>query len=177
LKRNIIIGFLFFIVFLVGCSREQSFEHFFQQEVKEMHKGEKNYSYSLLHTELNAVHEDDAIAVFNEHNNQGEQIFIAYFEKENNQWEWKQTRGAEWNTPVKWSSMNKEPYIYSGTISDNSNAEVYAGDEPAKIINVEYDKWFWYAISPIKDVKVKTVKEDGTKEIIEEINHEELQSK
>jgi Mg/Co/Ni transporter MgtE len=143
LKRNIIIGFLFFIVFLVGCSREQIFEDFFQQKMKEMHKGEKNYSYSLLHTELNAVHEGDAIAVFNEHNNQGEQIFIAYFEKENNQWEWKQTRGAEWNT----------------------------------LINVEDDKRFWYAISPIKDVKVKTVKEDGTEEVIEEINHEELQSK
>ena len=57
--------------------------------------GEKNYSYSLIHTELNAVHKGDAITVFKESNKQGEQMFIAYFEKENNQWEWKQTWGAE----------------------------------------------------------------------------------
>lgn len=53
--------------------------------------GEKNCSYSLIHTELNAVHEGDAITVFKECNKQGEQIFMAYFEKENNQSEWKQT--------------------------------------------------------------------------------------
>ncbi|WP_100405593.1 hypothetical protein [Bacillus solitudinis] len=178
MKRNIITGFLFCIVFLVGCSNEQTFEDFFHQKMKEMHKGEKSYSYSLVHTELNAVHEDDGIAVFKErNNNQEEQIYIAYLEKEGNQWEWKRTRGAEWNTPVKWSSMNQPPYIYSGAISDSSIIEVYAGDEPAKIINIEDDKSFWYAISPIKDVIVKMVKEDGIEEIIEEINYEELQSK
>lgn len=66
--------------------------------------------------------------------------------------------------------MNQKPFIYSSTISGNSIREVYEGDEPAKIINVEEGKKFWYAISPIKDVKVMVVKEDGTKEIIEEIN-------
>ena len=39
--------------------------------------GEKNYSYSLIHTELNAVHEGDDITVIIECNKQGEQIFIA----------------------------------------------------------------------------------------------------
>ncbi|MEH7072600.1 hypothetical protein [Neobacillus drentensis] len=172
MKRNIIIGFLFFIVFLVGCSREQTFEDFFQQKMKELHKGEKNYSYSLVHTELNAFHEDDAIAVFKEDKNQGEHIFIAYFEKAENKWEWKQTRGAEWNTQVKWSSMHKVPYIYSGTICDKSVAEVYVGDQSAKIINLEDDKRFWYAISPNENVQVMMVKKDGTEEKIEEIDHE-----
>ncbi|MGG3738953.1 hypothetical protein [Aeribacillus pallidus] len=176
MKKKIIVGFLLYIVFLVGCLKEQTFEEFFHQEMKEMHKEEENYSYTLVHTELNAVHEDDAIAVFKEHNNRGEQIFIAYFEKQDNQWVWKQTRGAEWNTPVKWSSMHQTPYIYSGPISDNSIIEVYAGEEPAKIITVEGEKRFWYAISPVKNVEVMIVKEDGTKEIIEEIDHGEIQN-
>ncbi|ATP40761.1 hypothetical protein CSE16_12265 [Solibacillus sp. R5-41] len=63
--------------------------------------------------------------------------------------------------------MNSEPYIYSCAINDNSIAKVYAGDEQATIIDVEGEKRFWFAISPIKYVKVKVVKIDGT----EEINH------
>ncbi|MFF2288941.1 hypothetical protein [Peribacillus butanolivorans] len=59
-----------------------------------MHLGEKDYSYSLVHKQMNVMHEDDAIVVFKENNAQGEQIFIAYFEKENDKWEWKQTSGA-----------------------------------------------------------------------------------
>ena len=91
--------------------------------MKEMHLGEENFSYSLVDKQFDLVHEDDAIAVFTEHKNQEEKIFIAYFEKVNNQWEWKHTRGAKWNSPVKWSSMNSEPYIYSGAINDNTIAE------------------------------------------------------
>jgi hypothetical protein len=177
LKRTIIIGFLFCIVFLVGCSGEQTFEDFFQQKMKEMHIGEENYSYSLVHKDFNVVQPDDAIAVFEEYDNQEEKIFIAYFEKEENQWKWKQTNGAEWHSPIKWSSMSNEPYIYSGTINDISITEVYVGEELATIINVKEDKRFWYAISPINDAEVIIVKDDGSKEIIEEINYEELQSK
>lgn len=178
LKQKIIFGLItiFCIVFLAGCIKYQTFEDFFHQEIKEMHIGEEDYSYSLIHTELNVVHESDAVAVFKEQNNRGDQIFVAYFEKKEKQWEWKQTRGAEWNTPVKWSSMKQVPYIYSGPISDNSIAEVYAGNVPANIININGDKRFWYAISPIKDVKVTTIKEDGTEEIIEEIDYEKIQS-
>ncbi|QFF98975.1 hypothetical protein PB01_09085 [Psychrobacillus glaciei] len=145
--------------------------------MKEIHIGEESYSYSLVNKQFNVVHEDDAIAVFKEHKNQEEKIFIAYFEKGDNQWEWKQTKGSTWNPPVKWSSMKNEPYIYSGSINDNSIAEVYAGDERATIINVEDEKRFWFSISPIKDVKVKMVKTGGNEEIIEEINYEELDSK
>jgi hypothetical protein len=162
LKSQIIIGFVLCMIFLGGCSKEQKFEEFFQQRMTEMHTDEKNYSYSLIHTELNAFHEDDAIAVFKEHNNQGEQILIAYFTKENNQWEWKQTRGAELDSPVKWSSMNQAPFIYSGLISDNSIVEVFAGNEPATFINLEGDNRFWYVISPTKDVEVMMVEKDGT---------------
>lgn len=97
-----------------------------------------------------------------------------HFEKQDNQWAWKQTRGAEWNTPVKWSSMHQTPYIYSGPISDNSITKVYAGEEPAKIITVEGEKRFWYALSNVKDVEVKVEKKDGTLEIIEEIDQEML---
>jgi hypothetical protein len=162
------------ILLIVGCSQQQTFEIFFDAKMEKMHSGEDGYSYKLVQKEFNVVHQDDALAVFKENNARGEQIFIAYFEKEDNQWLWRQTRGAEWDSPVKvnWSSMNQAPFIYSGAISDNSIAEVYAGDEPAKIIDVEEGKRFWYAISPTEDVKVMMVKKDGTKEIVEEIDYE-----
>ena len=167
----------FSIFLIVGCSQQQTFETFFHEKMDRMHIGEQDYFYKLVYKEFNVVHEDDAVAVFKQKNKNGDQIFIAYFEKQDNQWSWIQTRGAEWNSPVKWSSMNHIPYIYSGTISGNLISKVYAGDEPAKIIKVEEDKRFWYAISPIKDVEVMVVNEDGTKEIIEDINNEEASSK
>lgn len=151
----------------------QSFEDYFHNVMKKNKKEyaeDVNYSYSLIHQEQNVVHPDDAIAIYKEHNLQGEQIFIAYFEKENGYWNWKQSRGAEWDWPLKWTSMNKVPYIYSGAIKDGSIKEIYAGQAKAKIIDVENDKRFWYAISNEKDVDVKYVKEDGTQEIINEID-------
>jgi hypothetical protein len=151
----------------------ETFEKFFHQKMEKMHKQEKVYSYTLIHTELSAVHEDDAIAVFIENNNRGEQVYIAYFEKQDNQWEWKQTRGSKWNSRMNWSSMNQKPYIYSGPLSDNSIKEVYAGEEQAKIITVEGDRRFWYAISPVRDVEVMMVTEDGNKKIIEEVKPED----
>nr|WP_304219523.1 hypothetical protein [Fredinandcohnia onubensis] len=146
-----------------------TFKEYFHQKMEEMHKQEKNYSYTLIHTELNAVQKDDAIAVFKENNNNGEQIYIAYFEKQDNQWEWKQTRGAGGDSRINWSSMNQRPYIYSGVLSDNSIIEVYAGEEQAKIITIEGDKRFWYAISPLKEVEVMIVTENGHKKILKEV--------
>ncbi|WP_237497273.1 hypothetical protein [Lysinibacillus sp. HST-98] len=173
MKRALMVSFLVVLVVLMGCSNEeQQFEHFFQQKMMEMHVGEKNYTYTLVHKELNVVHDGDAIAIFLEQKDHEETIYIAYFEKEKNQWEWKQTRGAKWHSPVQWSAMNSEPYIYSGTISDNSIVEIFVGDELAKLLPIENDKRFWYAISPIQDVKVKAIHEKGVKEMIEEINEE-----
>ncbi|WBL15768.1 hypothetical protein [Sutcliffiella sp. NC1] len=149
----------------------ESFEQFFHQKMKEMNKGEQDFSYSLIHSELNAVHRNDAIAIFTENKNSSETIYIAYFEKQTNQWEWIQTRGAQWDSPVNWSSMNSIPYIYSGLINDLSILEVYAGDVQAKIITIEGDKRFWYAVSPIEEVEVMFVTEDGK----EKIPHTELE--
>ncbi|MFJ7936508.1 hypothetical protein [Sporosarcina sp. NPDC096371] len=137
---------VFSILLNVGCSQQLTFESFFHEKLKKMHIGEVDYTYELVKKEFNVIHEDDAIAVFKENNEHGGKIFIAYFEKEDKQWEWKHTRGTEWNSPIKWTSMNQAPFIYSG-------------DEPAKIINVEEDKRFWYAISPTNDVEVMMVKE------------------
>lgn len=169
LKKQIFL-FLICIALLIGCSREETFEKFFHTTMDEMHKGEKNYSYSLIYKEMNVVHKDDAIAIFIENNLQEEKIFIGYFEKENDKWNWRQTRGAKWDSSIKWSSMNRVPYIYSGAINDKSISEVYVGKEPAKIIKVEGDKKFWYAISGVKDVQVKAVKSDGTQEIMEQMD-------
>ncbi|WP_225228676.1 hypothetical protein [Bacillus sp. PS06] len=149
----------------------RTFEQFFHQKMVEMHKDVENYTYTLVHSELSVVHKDDAIAIFTEINNHssGEQIYIAYFEKHHKKWEWQQTRGAQWNSRMKWSSMNQKPYIYSGPLSDNSIKEVFAGEEKAKIIRVGGDKRFWYAISPIKEVQVKVVTDQG-----DEINLEQV---
>ncbi|HWJ77017.1 MAG TPA: hypothetical protein VNR61_02950 [Niallia sp.] len=72
MKRIIAIGFIFSIIFITECVKEQTFEEFFHQKMEEMHVGEENYSYTLVHTELNVVHEADAIAVFKELNERGE---------------------------------------------------------------------------------------------------------
>jgi len=164
-------------ILMVGSSKEQTFESFFYEKLKDMHIGKVEYSIQLVQKEFNVVHEDDAIAIFRENSYGEDKIFIAYLELVDNQWKWIQTRGSNWGSPVKWSSMNQPPYIYSGAISNNSISEVYAGDEPSKIINIEDDKRFWYAISPTNDVEVTILKKDGSKETMEEINHKELQSK
>ncbi len=177
IKKFAILTVFICLSLLVGCSNNRSFEDFFHKKMKENKKEyeeDVNYSYSLIHQEQNIVHPNDAIAIFLENNLQGEQIFIAYFEKINGNWNWKQTRGSEWDTPQKWSSMTMVPYIYSGPISDETIKEVYAGQEEAKIIHVKGNKRFWYAISSNKDVAVKFIKEDGTEELIEKIDEEML---
>ncbi|MGD7054758.1 hypothetical protein [Sutcliffiella horikoshii] len=168
---------LFWVVFIplvedsnnITIPNIEKFEGYFHQEMEEMHKNENNHAYKLIHSEFNLVHKDDAIAIYKEDNSQGEQIFIAYFEKQDNQWEWKQTRGAQWNSRVNWSSMSEKPYIYSGLIRDISVKEVYAGDEQAEIITIQGDKRFWYAISPVKETEVMIVEDNGNKEVIEEV--------
>ncbi len=170
MKTKVAFGFLFFILFITGCAKEQTFEDFFHHKMEEMHEGEESYSYTLVHTKLNVVSEDDAIAVFKEQNEQGEQIFIAYFKRQEEQWEWKHTRGGQWDSPVNWSAMNKPPYIYSGPISDNTITEVFVGEEQGRIMEVEKDKRFWYAVSPKQDNVVFYIREDGTREKIEEVN-------
>ncbi|SES44107.1 hypothetical protein [Psychrobacillus sp. OK032] len=159
-------------ILMVGSPQEQTFESFFHEKMYEMHMGEVEYSYEPVQKEFNVVHADDAIVVFRENSDGEEKILIAYLEIVDNQWQWIQTRGAEWNSPVNWSSMNQPPYIYSGAISDKSISEVYVGNEPSKIISVEGEKRFWYAISPTKDVEITIIKDDGSKEIMGEINHE-----
>ncbi|MDM5335107.1 hypothetical protein QUF56_18070 [Ureibacillus composti] len=168
---------VFSIFLFAGCSQQQTFESFFHKKMEEIHFGEEEYSYKLVHKEFNIVYENDAIAVFKENDELGEKVFIAYLEKVDNQWQWMRTRGSEWNSQVKWKSMNQSPFIYSGAINDRSITEVFAGDEPAKIINVDEGKRFWYAISPTNDVEVMIVKDDGSKEIVKEINYSELQNK
>lgn len=160
-------------ILMVGSSSEQTFESFFHEKMNDKHMNKVEYSYELVQKEFNVVHEADAIAVFRESSNEEEKIFIAYFEKVDHQWQWIQTRGANWDSPVKWSSMNQPPFIYSGAISDRSISEVYVGNEPAKIIMVEDEKRFWYAISPTNDVEITIIKDDGSKEIMEENSHVE----
>ena len=178
IKKVILLSVFTLIAILAACSDKPTFEEFFHKEMKENAKEydkEVNYSYSLIHKEEGVIQPNDAIAVFTEHNPRGDQIFIAYFKQKEGQWEWKQTRGAEWNTPVKWSAMHQEPYIYSGAISDSSIKEVFAGRKKANIIEVEGEKRFWYAVSDTKDVKVKKVMEDGTQEVIEELDDKMLE--
>lgn len=157
-----------------------SFEDFFHKRMeknKEDYDENVNYSYNLIYHEHNVVHQNDAIAIFTEHNPNGDQIFIAYFENEDGQWYWRQTRGAEWDSWIQWSSMNEIPYIYSGALSDPSVKKVYAGTVEAKIIDVTGSKRFWYAISSTKETEVKVEKKDGSQEILEQFDEEMLTDK
>lgn len=178
--KSISVGFasiaalIIFIVVIIPFHNEsnnanvadiESFEQFFHQKMKEMNKEEQDFSYSLIHTQLNAVHSNDAIAIFIGNKTSSETIYIAYFEKQSNQWKWIQTRGAQWDSPVNWSSMNSKPYIYSGLLNDPSVLEVYAGDVQAEIVRIEEEKRFWYAVSSVPEVDVTFVTEDGKEEI------------
>ncbi|WP_425449319.1 hypothetical protein [Dethiothermospora halolimnae] len=125
-----------------------------------------------IHKQFNISHKNDAIAIFIENKNQKENIFIAYYEKENGNWNWRKTRGTRWESPIKWWSMNEGPYIYFEAIDDNNISEVYVGKKAAMIIKVEENKRFWYAISDVKDSQVKIIKNDGTKEIVEQTEGE-----
>ncbi|PEI94348.1 hypothetical protein CN679_05745 [Bacillus pseudomycoides] len=174
MNRNITYTFLILITFLISCSKEQSFYMYFHEKMQKMHFGQKNNSYTLIHTEMNVSQENDAVAIFTEHNQQGEQIFIAYFEKENGKWNWIRTTGTEWNSPVRWTSMHQIPYIYAGTIRDNAITKVYVGNKNAKIITVEGTKRFWYVVSNTEWAEIKIEKGDGTQEVIGEIDGEIL---
>ncbi|UTR12138.1 hypothetical protein MM300_07560 [Evansella sp. LMS18] len=163
------------VSFLVGCSQEQSFDEYFHEEM-ERHEDREKRPYSLVYQDVNVVHENDAIAIFEETNPNGEQIFIAYFEKENGKWHWRQSRGAEWEDFVNWSHMHNPPYIYSGATIDEAIAEIYAGDKKAEIITIEDNKRFWFAISNQENVDVKFVMEDGSEEYIEKIDYESIEN-
>lgn len=147
---------------------------YFHEKMQKMHFGQKNNSYTLIHTEMNVSQENDAVAIFTEQNQQGEQIFIAYFEKESDKWNWIRTTGTEWNSPVRWTSMHQIPYIYAGTIRDNAITKVYVGNKNAKIITVEGTKRFWYVVSNTEWAEVKIEKGDGTQEAVGQIDEEIL---
>ncbi|MGG3653959.1 hypothetical protein CN568_07000 [Bacillus pseudomycoides] len=174
MNRNITYTFLILITFLISCSKEQSFYMYFHEKMQKMHFGQKNNSYTLIHTEMNVSQENDAVAIFTEQNQQGEQIFIAYFEKESDKWNWIRTTGTEWNSPVRWTSMHQIPYIYAGTIRDNAITKVYVGNKNAKIITVEGTKRFWYVVSNTEWAEVKIEKGDGTQEAVGQIDEEIL---
>lgn len=166
--KKFILVFLF-VLFLFGCSNEITFEEYFHEEMQK-HEDREKRPYSLVYQNENVVHESDAIVIFEESNPNGEQIFIAYFEKVNGNWQWRQTRGAEWNDRVNWSHMDKSPHIYSGATLDETISEIKVGDQKAEIITVDGDKRFWFAIINQVDVEIKFVMVDGTEKYIESID-------
>lgn len=168
MKKQICFLLLICISLLTGCFKEETFEEFFNKSMEEMHKNENDFSYSIIHKEMDVVHKDDAIAIFIENDSHEEKIIIGYFKKENHRWNWIRTCGTKWDSPIKYSYMSKEPYTYLGTIDDNSISEVYVGEEPAKIIEIEENKRFWYAISKFKNTQVQVLKNDGSNEVIEQ---------
>lgn len=156
------------ISLLSGCTWEQSAEDFFFDEMKRMAKEtEDDYPYQLLKQEESVVHDNDAITIFTENNQEGEQIFIAYFEKTDGRWNWEYTRGAMWDDGVNWSMMGDDPYIFSGDISDNTIESVYVDGAPAEIIEVEGNKRFWYATVSDETENIKYVYNNGNEKIVE----------
>jgi hypothetical protein len=162
------------VFFAAGCSQDQSFEAFFHNEM-ENHEDRDDRPYSLVYHELDIVHEHDALAAFEETNPNGEQIFLAYFEKENGIWNWRHTTGAEWGDPVNWSVASDFPYVYAGGTLDEMISEIHVGDEKAEIINVEDEKRFWFSVQNQEDLDVKFVMEDGTEEHVEWLDIDSLE--
>lgn len=76
--------------------------------------------------------------------------------------------------PVRWTSIHQIPYIYAGTIRDNTITKVYVGNQNARIITVEGAKRFWYAVSDTKVAEVKIEKSDGTQEVVRQIDEDIL---
>lgn len=156
------------IALIVGCDKKVTFEESFHKQMEnQMELRESDINYTLIHHKINVVQEDDAIAVFIEHREEEDVVFIAYFKKEGSEWKWKQTTGNTWNGPINWTSMNNTPYIYAGAISDDSIFEVFVNKTKAYIIDVNENKQFWYAIDDKADGVVKYVFNDGTEEVIE----------
>lgn len=174
MKKYIVSIFIIISILLISCTNEQTFEDYFYNKMKDMKEkkqhNEYTVNYSLIYKAMNVVHQDDAIAIFTEHNSQGKQIFIAYFEKVDGKWKWRRTRGDDWEGRQNWSFMHEPPYIYSGAISDYTISEVYVGKNKANIIDVEKGKRFWYVISNRKDAEVKFIYNDGTEKLIEMVN-------
>jgi hypothetical protein len=151
---------------------EQAFLDFFHEEMQTKYDQEEAPPYFLQHVKEKVVHEDDAIAIFVEHNHIAEQIFIAYFEIEDGNWQWRRTRGAQWDdpNPINWSAMHEPPYIYSGATLDQGLVEVFVGDVKAEIIIVEGEKRFWYAVSPKRDAEVTFIMDNGKEVLVEKFN-------
>ena len=94
----------------------------------------------------------------------------AYFEKEENKWKWKGGNGHSWEHQyINWTNTQRQPYIYSGAISDDAVAGVLVKQSKATIIDIEGNKQFWYAIGDNLDEVVKYIYQDGTEEVIESV--------
>lgn len=153
--------------FIKQNSLEKSFQDYFQITMED--KFQENYS--LISQEVGIVEQDDVIAIFTAPNEQEvEQLFIGYFVKiGDEQWKWLQTREADWEDPVVWSSENIKPYIYSVVTTNSNITDVYVGDERARMMQTESEKELWFGISNKNNEVVTSIKGDGTKEIIKEI--------
>lgn len=166
-KMNLTLYILSFSL-LTGCASEQSVEDYFLDVMRENEKemGE-DYSYELLKQEESVVHDNDALTIYTENNQYGEQIFIAYFEKIDGMWNCESIRGAMWDDDVNWSVMGEGPYIYSGDFTDYTIDNVYVDDVAAEIMELEGNKRFWYAIVPNETAEIKYAFDDGDEESVE----------
>ncbi|WP_051314878.1 hypothetical protein [Alteribacter aurantiacus] len=126
--------------------------------------------YSVIKMEEGVLSEDDGIVVFTEENSQGEQIFLAYFEKVDDQWYWQQSLGANVKEgQVNWTASQRFPHFYVGIIHDEKVDRVEVGGQEADIIPVKDGARFWYVHA--SDGDVVYVKIDGTNRIVERLNY------
>ncbi|MGE7759624.1 hypothetical protein [Peribacillus sp. NPDC097895] len=152
--------FIVLMFILYGCSKDESFDSFLQSKMNEM---EGKGKYSLIQKMEN---ENNALVVFTTENDK--KIYIAYMEKIDGKWEWRKTRGTEWETPQKWSVMDTAPYIYSGAISDPSISKVLVGNDAAELMEVKGNNRFWYFNGKSMDEKITIIKLDGSVEMLDE---------
>lgn len=170
-KRTVLAALLLFTLVLTGCSEEeeQTVEDFFDQEMERMHDQEE-ISYELIYSEEAIINENDAIGIFVEQYEHGEQFFMVYLEQQDDQWEWKNTRFLDMNTYTKWSDLNQTPYLYAGAVNNAAVSEVYVGDTKANFITSAENNRFWYALNEQRFAEVFYKSEDGARERVEPVD-------
>lgn len=164
MKKKVLFIFLGIIILLSGCSKEMTFEEYFHKSMEEIHKDKQDYSYSLIYTEDDIIN-DDAIAVFKEENSTNGLISIGYYKEEDNSWKLVETKQLDLQSLPNWAFLNQDSYIYVGLI-DDSVSKVFIGEKLANIIEIQDGVNLWYGISDVKDVEIKAIKDDDSKDII-----------
>jgi hypothetical protein len=143
---------------IAGCSGES--------EMKEQIEALKNHeTYAGVFSE-----NTENRKVFGFNIDGGNQLHFTYYEKISGDW-FNVSYTTSWEKEIDWDLISKGngPYVYVGTILDETILKVVVGNKEAKINDVEGKKRFWYYVDKKrKDLEIKILREDGSQLIVKE---------